>query len=107
MADSIRGVTGCRLSLPDLFKFDIDRYFPPRNEHRGPGYVPYGLGTHRYLGFRWMDLQLIVNALMIAHYFNLKVFPADYKLRFDPLPSMKLSKKLKFLVAEQRRELSV
>ena len=27
--------------FPDPFKFDIDRYLPPRNEHRSPG------GTHR------------------------------------------------------------
>ena len=91
--------------FPEPFKFDIDRYLPLRNEHRSHGYAPYGLGTHRCLGSRWMDLQLVVNILMIAHYFNLKVSPADYQLRFDPMPSMKPSKKLKFLIAEQRREL--
>ncbi len=93
--------------FPDPFSFDIDRHQPPRNEYRSPGYAPYGLGTHRCLGFRWMDLQLAVNLLMVAHYFTLKVSPADYRLRFSPLPSMKPNKKLKFLVAEQRRELPV
>ena len=91
--------------FPDPFKFDIDRYLPPRNEHRGPGYAPYGLATHTCLGSRWMELQLAVNVLMVAHYFTLKVFPENFKLRFNPLPSMKPSKKLKFLIAEQRREL--
>ena len=42
--------------FPNSFKFDIDRYLLPRNEHRGPGYAPYGLGTHTCLGSRWMDL---------------------------------------------------
>ena len=42
---------------------------------------------------------------MIAHYFTLEVSPANYKLRFNPLPSMKPSKKLKFHIVEQRREL--
>ena len=42
--------------FPDPFSFDIERYAPPRDEHRGPGYAPYGLGTHRCLGSRWMDL---------------------------------------------------
>ena len=42
---------------------------------------------------------------MLAHYSEIKVFPADYKLKFSPLPSMKPSKKLKFLIGEQRREL--
>ena len=91
--------------FPDPFTFDIDRYRPLRNEHHSPGYAPYGLGTHTCLGSRWMELQLAVNVLMIAHYFTLEVSPADYKLRFDPLPSMKPSKKLKFHIAEQKREL--
>ena len=93
--------------FPDPFKFDIDRYLAPRHEHRGPGYAPYGVGTHRCLGFRWMELQLMINALMIAHYFTLEVAPRNYKHRFSPFPSMKPSKKLKFRVAEQVRELPV
>ena len=95
--------------FPDPFSFDIDRYLPPRDEHRGPGYAPYGLGTHRCLGSRWMDLQLAVNVLMIAHYFTLEVSPASYidALRFSPLPSMKPTEKLKFRIAEQKRELPV
>ena len=93
--------------FPDPFTFDIDRHLPPRSEYRSPGYAPYGLGTHRCLGNRWMDLQLAINLLMVAHYFTLEVFPADYRLRFSPLPSLKPSRKLKFRVAEQRRELPV
>ena len=92
--------------FPDPFSFEIDRYLPPRDEHRGPGYAPYGLGTHRCLGSRWMDLQLAVNVLMIAHYFILEVSPSNFKLRLNPLPSLKPSKKLNFRVAEQRRELN-
>ncbi len=93
--------------FPDPYRFDIDRYLPSRAEHRGPGYAPYGLGTHTCLGSRWLDLQLAVNLLMIAHYFTLKVSPENYQLGFSPLPSMKPNKKLKFLIAEQRRELPV
>ena len=51
-----------------------------------------------------MDLQLAVNVVIIAHYFNLEISPANFKIRFGPLPSMKPSKKLKFVIAEQRRE---
>ena len=93
--------------FPDPFKFDINRYLPPRNEHRSPGYAPYGLGTHTCLGSRWMDLQLATNVLMVAHYFTLKVSPENYKLRFNPIPSMKPSKKLKFLIADRRHKLQV
>ena len=93
--------------FPDPFTFDIDRYLPPRNEHLNPAYAPFGLGTHTCLGSRWLELQLAVNVLMVAHYFTIEVAPANFKLRFDPLPSMKPSKKLKFRIAEQRRELPV
>ena len=90
--------------FPDPWKFDIDRYLPPRNEHHGSGYAPFGLGTHTCLGSRQMELHLAINLLMIAHYFTLEV-PANYKLKIDPFPSLSVSKKLKFLVAEQRREI--
>ena len=93
--------------FPDPFTFDIDRYLSPRNEHHSPGYAPFGLGTHTCLGSRWMELQLAVNVLMISHYFNLEVDPADYRLRFNPVPSMKPSKDLKFRIAERRREIRV
>ena len=93
--------------FPDPFSFDIDRYRSPRNEHRSPGYAPYGLGTHTCLGSKWLELQLAVNVLMVAHYFTLEVSPAKYNLRFSPIPSMKPSKNLKFRVAEKRRELPV
>ena len=95
--------------FPDPFSFDIERYAPPRDEHRGPGYAPYGLGTHRCLGSRWMDLQLAVNVLLIAHYFTLVVTPARYAeaLPVSPIPSMKPTEKLRFRVVEQVRELPV
>ena len=91
--------------FPEPFRFDTDRYLPPRNEHLGPGFAPYGLGTHTCLGSRWMDLQLTVNVLMVAHYFNITISPGNYKLKFNALPSMKPSSRLKFRIAEKRREI--
>ena len=93
--------------FPDPFSFDIDRYLPPRNEHKKPGYAPYGLGPHTCLGTQWMALHLTVNLMIIAHYFTLRVYPEDYELRISPFPSMRLGKKLKFHIAEQKRELPV
>ena len=93
--------------FPDPYTFDIDRYLPSRNEHRGPGYAPYGLGTHMCLGTRWMELQLAINLLMLAYYFKIEVAPANYKLRFNPFPSLKPSKKLKFVISDKRHELRV
>ena len=93
--------------FPDPFSFDIDRYLSPRNEHRNPGYAPYGLGPHTCLGTKWMTLHLAVNLLIIAHYFTLRVYPEDYKLGISAFPSMKPDKKLRFRIAEQRHELPI
>lgn len=92
--------------FPDPWKFDIDRYLPPRNEHHGSGYAPFGLGTHTCLGSKQMELQLAINLLMIAHHFTLEL-PANYELKIDPFPSLSVSKKLKFHVADQRRAIPV
>ena len=93
--------------FPDPYKFDIDRYKPPRSEHLSPGYAPYGLGTHTCLGSRWMDLQLTINVLMVAHYFTLRMSPLNWKLKFNPLPSMKPAKSCKFLITEKRRDIKI
>ena len=93
--------------FPEPHKFDIDRFLPSRQTHDNLGFAPYGLGTHKCLGTRWMEMHMAVNLLMIAHYFTIEVSPAKYvrNLRFNPFPSMKPSKKLKFRISEQRREL--
>ena len=92
-------------SFPDPFTFDIDRYAEPRKEHLGNGYAPYGLGTHKCLGSRMVGLQMVLNLLMIAHYFNLEIYPKKYKLKISPFPSMSPTKKLEFHITEQRRKL--
>ena len=79
----------------------------PRNEHRSPGYAPFGLCTYTCLGSRWLELQLAVNVLMVSHYFTLEVSPAKYSLKFSPILSMKPSKNLKFCIAGKRRDLPV
>ena len=91
--------------FPDPFNFDIDRYQAPRNEHRGPGYAPYGLGSHSCMGSHMMEMLLAVNLLMIAHYFKLEVWPAKFKFRINPFPSQSPSKKLKYRIAARRREI--
>ena len=93
--------------FPDPFSFDIDRYLPPRNEHKSPGYAPYGLGTHTCLGTGWLNLHIAVNLMIIAHYFTLRPYPENREMQISPFPSMSPGKKLKFHVAEQKRELPV
>ena len=84
-------------------KFDIDRYLPGRSEHTTPSaYVPYGLGTHACLGHRWLELQMVVNLLVIAHHLELQILPENYKMRINPFPTAAPSKRLKFRVARVR-----
>ncbi|MYB33873.1 MAG: cytochrome P450 [Gammaproteobacteria bacterium] len=90
--------------FPDPHKFDIDRHLSDRKDNRNSSYAPYGLGTHTCLGSRWLELQLAVNVLLIAHHFTLKVYPENYELRFNPLPSLKPTSNLNYLVSEKRRE---
>ena len=91
--------------FPDPLTFDIDRYTSPRDEHRSPGYAPYGLGTHTCLGARWVDLQMSTNLLLLAHHFTFEVTPPDPPPRLSPFPSMSLGKKVKFTITGQRREI--
>ena len=90
--------------FPNATKFDIDRYLPPRNEHHGSSYAPYGLGTHSCLGSRWMELQLTTNILMLARHFTFEVSPKKYQdnVRISPIPSLKPHKSLKLVVTEKR-----
>ena len=94
-------------AFPDPWKFDIDRYAPPRREHASVGYAPYGLGTHSCLGSNWSELQLAINLLMLTHHFRIE-FARPYKqLPMDPFPSQSPGNKLKFRLVEQRHELGV
>ena len=94
-------------AFPEPLSFDIDRYLPPRDEHVGPNYAPFGLGTHKCLGARWVELQVAINLLMLAHYFTFELSPPNAKLRVNMFPSMSIKKKVKCVIAEQRRELNV
>ena len=87
----------------DADNFDIDRYAPPREEHKQAHvYAPFGLGTHTCLGSRWTELQMVVNLLMIAHHLELEMVPADYGLKVNPIPKLKPDKRFKFRVVRHR-----
>ena len=91
--------------FPEPFSFDIDRYLPPREEHKSGGYAPFGLGTHKCLGFRWVELHMAINLLMLAYYFRFELSKPDYELRINPFPTLAPTKKLKVVIAEQRHEI--
>ena len=94
-------------TFPDPWTFDIDRYAPPRNEHRGGGYAPFGLGTHSCLGRRWAHLHMAINLLMLTHHFKIELARPFKRMPMDPLPSQSPSNKIRIRLAEQRHELRV
>ena len=89
-------------------KFDIDRFAPPRNEHRKRGaFQPFGVGTHTCLGSRFTELMMVANVLLLAHHLELEMVPADYRLKLSPLPKFSPNKKFKFRVKRVRNPIPV
>ncbi|MBP8002872.1 MAG: cytochrome P450 [Chloroflexi bacterium] len=77
--------------FPEPFTFDIDRYAPPRNEHRqGTGvFAPYTLGPHTCLGAGAAEVQLMVTVGALLRAVRLELDPAHYeiKTKLTPIPS--------------------
>ncbi len=93
--------------FPDPFSFDIERHRVERGRtDRSSSYAPFGLGTHKCLAFRWVELHLAINLLMLVHYFRFELAPTDYQLRINPFPTMKPTHKMKLWIAEKRHELN-
>ena len=93
--------------FPEPEKFDIERYAPPRLEHRNSAvYAPFGIGTHTCMGSRWTELQLAANVLLIARHLNLELTPSNYKLKLNPFPKMSPNRNFKFKVSAVRHALS-
>ncbi|MCY4176223.1 MAG: cytochrome P450 [Acidimicrobiaceae bacterium] len=94
--------------FPEPMKFDIDRYKPPRNEHRGTGYAPFGLDTHTCLGQRLVSLQLAINILMLSHYFEMELVnkDSDIKMTVLPLPGLAARRKIKARFVARRHEVT-
>ena len=93
-------------NFPEPEKFDIDRYLPPRSEHKNSNaYAPFGVGTHTCLGQRWTELQMAVNLLLIAHHLTIEMVPANYQLKLNPFPKMSPNNAFRFRVKEIRNPL--
>lgn len=93
-------------NFKDPLKFDIDRYLPPRDEHKKPGaFRPFGVGTHTCLGQRFVELQMSLNVLLLAHHLELEMVPRNYKLKITPFPKLHPNKRFKFRVKSIRNPL--
>lgn len=87
-------------------EFDISRFAPPREEHKTPGiFNPWGLGTHACMGNRWVEFQLAINVLMLAHYLEFDLHKSSRKLRVNPFPKTTLHKKISFSIIAHREQI--
>ncbi len=89
----------------DPYRFDIERYRSPRNEHRRKhAYSPYGRGPHVCLGAAMAELMLpLTLATLIRHYeLSLARPDREYRTVYDPSTSLPEAFKLRY---EGRRPL--
>ena len=75
--------------FPDPWRFDPDRFLPPRNEHKAMkgAYVPFGIGPHRCLGAAAGEVTLLVLLARLLRRVRFALEPKDYetKIRMGPL----------------------
>jgi cytochrome P450 len=88
---------------PSPLQFDIDRFRPPRNEHRKPGaYAPFGLGDHTCLGAGIAEVQLMVTMATLLSRYTLQFDPPDYRLVIEEHPTPVPGNHFQVKVVERR-----
>lgn len=86
--------------FPEPYRFDIERYRDPRNEHRRKhAYSPYGRGPHVCLGAAMADLMLPLTLATLIRNYELCLARADkqYPIVYDPSTSLPKAFELRFL----------
>jgi cytochrome P450 len=88
---------------PNPMLFDLDRFRPPRNEHRKPGaYAPFGLGDHTCLGAGIAEVQLMVTMATLLSGYTFQFDPPDYLLVIEHHPTPVPGNHFQVKVAERR-----
>jgi cytochrome P450 len=88
---------------PNPMQFDLDRFRPPRNEHRKPGaYAPFGLGDHTCLGAGIAEVQLMVTMATLLSTYTLQFDPPDYHLVIEEHPTPVPGNHFQVMVVQRR-----
>jgi cytochrome P450 len=88
---------------PNPLQFDLERFRPPRNEHRKPGaYSPFGLGDHTCLGAGLAEVQLMVTMATLLSKYTLQFDPPDYRLVIEEHPTPVPGNHFQVKVVERR-----
>lgn len=90
--------------FPDPYRFDIERFRPPREEHRQKFvFAPYGKGPHVCLGAGMAEMMLpLTLAILIRNYDLCLARPEkEYRTVFDPSTSLPGGFELRYLGRRQ------
>jgi cytochrome P450 len=88
----------------DPEKYDIDRFAPPREEHKPAGaYAPFGLGPHKCLGANMGELQAMITVATMLHRLRLVLAPSNYELKIVAKPIRRPDARFRVRVIERRR----
>lgn len=85
---------------PDYFArpdvFDIERYRPPRLEHKTRGvFAPFGRGPHTCVGNALAELQLKVNTIALLRHYDLELATPASRLKTVYIPGPFMSPNFK------------
>ncbi len=70
-------------------EFDIERYAPPRNEHKARGvYAPFGAGPHTCLGAGLAEVQIALTMATLLHTADFTFASPNYRLKRAYTPSL-------------------
>lgn len=75
--------------FPDPYKFDIDRFQPPRREHMKPfAFSAFARGPHTCLGQGLAEILMMLTLAVLVRKVDVRLDPPDYvmKLRAVPTP---------------------
>jgi cytochrome P450 len=92
----------------DPERFDIDRFAPPRDEHKPPGaFAPFGLGAHKCLGGNMGELQAMIVVATMLHRLDLALDPADYEMKIESKPLRRPDARYRLRVVGRRKHPAV
>jgi cytochrome P450 len=91
--------------FPDPERFDIDRYRPPRDEHRRPDvFAPWGRGPHQCLGAGLAGVQMSATLATILHHCELELAEPERVFPHLLRPSLSLGPEFRIRFRGWRRE---
>lgn len=74
--------------FPDPYKFDIDRFEPPRREHMKPfAFSAFARGPHTCLGQGLAEILMMLTLAQIVRRAEVRIDPPDYEMKINAVPT--------------------